>query len=455
MKIRWQAVIGIRISCADTPNSFYAPEQTSIHHVKAFCKTNVDMFFRNFGQLIDEHHFEVTHIYNMDETGFSTVATKLGKVIALKGTRHVGKLEAAERGTMITMALTVNAAGNSIPPFFLFPRKKMQTTFLDNVSFGTVAIDIAVSNGVHILSFPPHCSHKLQPLDVSVFGPVKTYYKSQCAAWQKNNANKVLEIRHVAGLVCKTLDLALTPKIIKSGFRATGIFPFNPDIFSVSDFVQAVRQNEIETACETRVDEVEQRRIVVLGSTIEREEVETGHEMGRKEVVFTTSEPSTSRISFEPLTSRASSLSSLSLLEEIGPLQAATPKKPSNRGRKPMQSAVITSPECIASLNEKATKTAAKQLTKQAVKRGRKATKRTKATLSKPSAKRIKAKESSPSDDDVDFCIICLDLLPRNLTAENSIKCNECSRSVHLKCAEMRASYFTCKHCASDEKSDE
>lgn len=53
------------------------------------------------------------------------------------------------------------------------------------------ALDIAAANGVHILSFPPHCSHKLQPLDVSVFGPIKTYYKSQCSAWQKNNANKV------------------------------------------------------------------------------------------------------------------------------------------------------------------------------------------------------------------------------------------------------------------------
>ncbi|XP_051168424.1 uncharacterized protein LOC127286152 [Leptopilina boulardi] len=168
----------------------------------------------------------------MDESGFSTVATKIGKVIAQKGKRHVGKIEAAERGTMITLALTVNSAGNSIPPFFLFPRKNMQSTFLDNVSPGTIgfandsgwmcapdfvrfmqhfvncvnptlaspvlllldnhlshlsieAIDIAVANGVHILSFPPHCSHKLQPLDVSVFGPMKTYYKSQCAAWQK------------------------------------------------------------------------------------------------------------------------------------------------------------------------------------------------------------------------------------------------------------------------------
>lgn len=214
------------------------PEQTSMNRVKAFCKSNVDKFFANLARLIDEHHFDSTSIYNMDESGFSTVPTKIGKVIALKGMRRVGQLEAAERGSMITMALTVSASGNSIAPFFLFPRKKMQACFLDNVANGSVgyanssgwmcqpefvrfvehfikfvkptvaspvlllldnhashmsveALDLAAANGVHILSFPPHCSHRLQPLDVSVFGPIKSYYKSQCSAWQKNNANKV------------------------------------------------------------------------------------------------------------------------------------------------------------------------------------------------------------------------------------------------------------------------
>lgn len=94
------------------------PEQTSMNRVKAFCKPNVDTFFQNFGRLLDQYHFNSTSIYNMDESGFSTVPTKIGKVIALKGARRVGQLEAAERGTMVTMALTVNAAGNSIPPFF-------------------------------------------------------------------------------------------------------------------------------------------------------------------------------------------------------------------------------------------------------------------------------------------------------------------------------------------------
>lgn len=215
------------------------PEQTSMNRAKAFCKSNVDRFFENFISVLSSgHDFGATQIFNMDESGFSTVPSKIGKVIALKGMRRVGKMEAAERGTMITMALAVSAAGNSIPPFFLFPRKKMQSSFLDNVSSGTAgyandsgwmcqpefvhfmrhfiafakpslaspvillmdkhcshlsveAIDLAVENGVHIVTFPPHCSHRLQPLDVSVFGPVKAYYKSQCSAWQKNNANKV------------------------------------------------------------------------------------------------------------------------------------------------------------------------------------------------------------------------------------------------------------------------
>lgn len=214
------------------------PEQTSMNRVKAFSRPNVDKFFGNFSRLLEEHKFDATSIYNMDESGFSTVPTKIGKVIALRGVRRVGKIEAAERGTMITMALTVCADGNSLPPFFLFPRKNMQSCFLDNVSAGTAgfandsgwmcqpeflryighfirfanpskekpvlllmdnhsshmsikALDMAAENGVHILSFPPHCSYRLQPLDVSVFGPIKNYYKSQCSSWQKNNANKV------------------------------------------------------------------------------------------------------------------------------------------------------------------------------------------------------------------------------------------------------------------------
>ncbi|CAH2016563.1 unnamed protein product [Acanthoscelides obtectus] len=35
------------------------------------------------------------------------------------------------------------------------------------------SLDYLKENGVTVLSFPPHCSHKLQPLDRSVYGPLK------------------------------------------------------------------------------------------------------------------------------------------------------------------------------------------------------------------------------------------------------------------------------------------
>lgn len=195
---------------------------------------------------------------------------------------------------------------------------------------------------MHILSFPPNCSHKLQPLDVSVYGPVKAHYRTQFSAWQKNNANTVLEVRHIAGLVCKTLDLALTPKTIKSGFAATGIAPFNPDVFSDADFVQAVEQNSIEVAADADLNEEEQRRIVMIDVT-----ADIG--CGQKVVI---SEPSTFDAStFRPSSSMSRATSSLSVLDEIG--QAGISRKPSNRERRPMQSSELTSPDSITGLEDK------------------------------------------------------------------------------------------------------
>lgn len=38
-------------------------------------------------------------------------------------------------------------------------------------------IQYAKQEGVHIFCFPPHLTHILQPLDVGVYGPVKTTWK--------------------------------------------------------------------------------------------------------------------------------------------------------------------------------------------------------------------------------------------------------------------------------------
>ena len=74
--------------------------------------------------------------------------------------------------------------------------------------------------------FPSHTSSALQALDVSLFGPTKKYFGSLLATWaweEQEGATRwdLLIIMHQA--VIK----AFTISNIKSGFRATGLFPLN------------------------------------------------------------------------------------------------------------------------------------------------------------------------------------------------------------------------------------
>lgn len=249
-----------------------------------------------------------------------------------------------------------------------------------------------------------------------------------------------MEIRHVPGLACQALNLALSQRTIMSGFAKTGIAPFNPDVFTEYDFIEAVENNAQSVELEGDLEEDDQPRIIIVDTpTIGREE----------EVV--TSGSNTPR----PLSSMSHASSYGSILSEIGPLQAATPKQKSKRGRKAMESAELTSPDNIAVLKQKAAEKALKQATPKKT-RSKKATpKKTTPKKTTPKSKRAKIRTPSPitppSDvDEIDVCIVCLKMLPRKLNAANSIKCNKCSLFAHLKCANMRASFFTCKSCDSD-----
>ena len=85
------------------------------------------------------HHFLPNDIYNTDETGCTTVQ-KVGntKVIACKNEKQVGKITSGERGTLVTMLGTINAAGNSIPPFMVFPRVHFKDAMIHGAPPGTV-----------------------------------------------------------------------------------------------------------------------------------------------------------------------------------------------------------------------------------------------------------------------------------------------------------------------------
>ncbi|GBL82556.1 hypothetical protein AVEN_263650-1 [Araneus ventricosus] len=96
-------------------------------------------------------------------------------------------------------------------------------------------LDYFKDNGVTVLSFPPHCSHKLQPLDRSVYGQLKKFINRACDSWMSNK-KRPLTIYDIPSIWAIALPLATTPLNIKSGFRVTGIYRLNTEIFQDVDF---------------------------------------------------------------------------------------------------------------------------------------------------------------------------------------------------------------------------
>lgn len=109
--------------------SLRTPEATSLSRATSFNKTNVQDFFEKYRTLLEKYKFNPSRIWNVDETGVMAVQ-KPKKIVAARGKKQVGAITSAERGTLVTLACAINAAGNFIPPMFVFPRMRYTELFL-------------------------------------------------------------------------------------------------------------------------------------------------------------------------------------------------------------------------------------------------------------------------------------------------------------------------------------
>jgi hypothetical protein len=281
--------------------SLRQPSATSINRILAFNKSEVDLFFSNLGKVFQKHPFKATRVFNMDETGISTVQ-KPGKVLAPKGQHQVGSATSWERGRNITVVCAVSASGIYIPPMFIYPRKRMSPQLEKGGPAGAIyrcshngwsnedlfndwlkhfkenakptkedpvllimdnhgshisleSYEFCRANYIHVVSIPPHTSHKLQPLDLAFYGPLKKAFNIQCDRFLRANRFEKISVYDIASIFNEAYMNVATMEKGVSGFGAAGIFPYKPEKFSDLDFVS---ENRIQTPLSIDPDNVDE-----------------------------------------------------------------------------------------------------------------------------------------------------------------------------------------------------
>jgi len=92
-------------------------------------------------------------------------------------------------------------------------------------------LNFALANNIIILGYPPHCTHALQGLDVVCFARMKEEWKLQIMKFEELHKRKVKKGDFVE-VFGKAFVNAFTEETVLAAFRATGVFPFNPDIIT-------------------------------------------------------------------------------------------------------------------------------------------------------------------------------------------------------------------------------
>ena len=217
-----------------------------------------------------------TQIYNLDESGVP-LDTKPPLIATKHGQKHPCAPVTGDR-KQISVLACCSAAGYCLPPFVVFKRKTLSKEMCDGEVPGTmyglsengwvdselfdlwfnkhflpnaiptrplllimdgasshlnpITIEKAAKEDVLLFCLPPHSTHKTQPLDKGCFWPLKAAWRQECHNYLTQNPGKVVTQYQFSRLFKNAWVTGMTMKNIISGFKVTGIYPFDPSVIN-------------------------------------------------------------------------------------------------------------------------------------------------------------------------------------------------------------------------------
>ena len=222
--------------------------------------------------LIENKLFNEPHrLFNCDETGLPLNPKPL-KVVDAKKAKNPSYLTGGDKSQVTVLACT-NATGMVLPPFVIFDRQTLNPqmtigdvpgTLYGLSTNGWITQDLfnewfhrhfllyapserpllllldghsshycpdfirtAAASQVIVFVLPPHTTHLTQPLDKSAFSALKVAWRQVCHEFAVKNPGRVVSRYDFSNLFCETWGNAMTIKTVTSGFRVTGVYPFD------------------------------------------------------------------------------------------------------------------------------------------------------------------------------------------------------------------------------------
>lgn len=237
-------------------------------------------------------------IFNGDESGFSLCpkTAKTQSVLGPKGAKDVYEVATGNAKENLTVMFTFNAAGETCHPMVIYNYKRIPQNIIESVPanwgigrsdsgwmvsevfyefIANVFHPFLIQSGIEfpvilfvdghkshltyhlsnlcnnlkiiLIALYPNATRILQPADVAAFRPLKGGWKKGVFEWRNENPHCAITKKDFAPILDKVINKTIRPDILMNGFKACGLFPWNPDQI---DFRKCLGKNKQLTVTE-------------------------------------------------------------------------------------------------------------------------------------------------------------------------------------------------------------